>query len=1107
MAGSRIDAAMKLVHVHRKLGGRLIQDKYPSHYMPGVGRQVAGAYATKGFVDGEPVAESTDTVYDALGNVAIPGTAAPSDEKEPARGSRILEGFSKGFGHQPLGFSEENKLKYPLTTGTWQPFVAPLDAAMRLPGGIAGAAAGAVGAGTEAATGDEGFANRAERQAKEFADFLMIEAGQVRPRAPTHTDSIPRGGDILPRETAQRPMIERAGPPMIEGEVVGGAPKALPEPPRAMLEAPREPVEPVRAVEPAPEAPTAMLEAPREVLEPARAVAEAPVEPAGPLPIVPMTRSEANQKIKELRQSMAGLEKDSPEFKAIQEQMKEINLQVKSAPQEPSVAAAPAPVKEVSPAREVQFSSVNPKGNILMRPSVSQYELKGPETQTVESFLNQIKGMPGISPEIVEEIALRRHLTSPELDALRTPITKAEFEKLFPPSQYNKVDLKNQGVSDIQHYRAMAENSIDAGPEEIFMNNMVNEWGMPQNETTEIISNILGNAVSGEYDAWKDIPREARSVLTSKGIKNIDDLYTYYDNILEKEVDKIYNEIIQEQEREGLLEKSSGYQNAHVQRLVENVTKTNIGNYFELGVTHPDSHTLYKHFPANKNMVGHFRGQFLSGDDSLITSNDKSPHIKTDPNSMVIEEIQSDVQKDTEQSGATKNVHATVFKAAIQHALENGVENVYYPTSKIVAFVREMKPSQFASIYDQEIVKYGLDPLLKIPGVTSKKVGKDYIKLHFSPDAIKYILEGPGQRLTNYAKGGVVNNYLPPKNDKSIVDKAMAVARTAGGRIGYANEGAVRDPNDPLGGLAQDANDPNQWLQFGGQDQGEASKGVPISEESSAILKPMGVDLPQEAKTPLIARAQSVARLIKSDQDVSSDSNSPFANFIPRDNPQRSKNFDEWFGDSLVKNKDGTPKTVYHGTSSDFSVFRPSSTGEFGPGIYATDLADEASSYAGTHPEGTGQNVMPVHIRMEQPFVAKDPSDFWEKFGGKTDADAIQNARKAGYDGVIIERPYTIYDEKRKQFYQTGKNHTHYVVFDPGQIKSAIGNSGKFSLKDLDINKNEGGKVQAVRKGLPERARGGSIVSKALMLKSPSGSSLHEAIRIAKQHRGTPRRS
>jgi hypothetical protein len=181
--------------------------------------------------------------------------------------------------------------------------------------------------------------------------------------------------------------------------------------------------------------------------------------------------------------------------------------------------------------------------------------------------------------------------------------------------------------------------------------------------------------------------------------------------------------------------------------------------------------------------------------------------------------------------------------------------------------------------------------------------------------------------------------------------------------------------------------------------------------------------------------------------------------YLAHDDPSRKQNFENWFGDSVVKNQDGTPKTVYHGSGADFSVFRPSKTGEFGPGVYATDLADEASSYAGTHPEGMGQNVMPVHIRMEQPFVAKNPSDFWDAFGGKTDTDAMLNAQKAGYDGVIIERPYTIYDDKRKQFYQTGQTHTHYVVFDPKQIKSAIGNKGTYDLKSPKITEARGGTI------------------------------------------------
>ena len=234
------------------------------------------------------------------------------------------------------------------------------------------------------------------------------------------------------------------------------------------------------------------------------------------------------------------------------------------------------------------------------------------------------------------------------------------------------------------------------------------------------------------------------------------------------------------------------------------------------------------------------------------------------------------------------------------------------------------------------------------------------------------------------------------------------------------------------------------------------------------------------------------------------DANSGFVYSTPeptvaqsRSSPQREKNFENWFGESVVKNQDGLPKTVYHGSGSDFSVFKPSSTGEFGPGIYATDLAEEASSYAGTHPEGTGQNVMPVHIRMEQPFVAKDPSEFWEKFGGKTDAEAMENAKKAGYDGVIIERPYTIYDEKRRQFYPTGKNHTHYVVFDPGQIKSATGNKGTFSLKDTDITKNSGGAVD-------ENVKKEDALSRAMDISRFGTDAVQSAVNLARQHRGRP---
>ena len=186
--------------------------------------------------------------------------------------------------------------------------------------------------------------------------------------------------------------------------------------------------------------------------------------------------------------------------------------------------------------------------------------------------------------------------------------------------------------------------------------------------------------------------------------------------------------------------------------------------------------------------------------------------------------------------------------------------------------------------------------------------------------------------------------------------------------------------------------------------------------------------------------------------------------YVSHADPKRAENLAKWHGKShhLLKNEDGSPKTLYHGTQGNFSIFKPSKTGEFGPGIYSTDRTDEAADYAGTHPEGTGSAIMPVHVRMNNPFIVKNNMDeFWNKFGGKTDDEAMFNAMASGHDGVIFNRPYTFYDEKTKKIVPTGQNHTHYIAFSPNQIKSAIGNQGTFDPSDPDITKANGGLVDA----------------------------------------------
>jgi hypothetical protein len=163
-----------------------------------------------------------------------------------------------------------------------------------------------------------------------------------------------------------------------------------------------------------------------------------------------------------------------------------------------------------------------------------------------------------------------------------------------------------------------------------------------------------------------------------------------------------------------------------------------------------------------------------------------------------------------------------------------------------------------------------------------------------------------------------------------------------------------------------------------------------------------------------------------------------------------SSAFREWFGDSKVVGKDGKPLVVYHGTSSEFTTFRRTRTGEFGPAIYTTADPKEAAQYgvgAGAGLMGEPPvRVMPVYVSLQTPFTGGVDA-FWKQFGGEgvTDAEAVQNAISEGYDGVIATR---------KEW--NDKILTHYIAFEPTQIKSATGNRGTFDPKNPDIRYSAG---------------------------------------------------
>lgn len=91
------------------------------------------------------------------------------------------------------------------------------------------------------------------------------------------------------------------------------------------------------------------------------------------------------------------------------------------------------------------------------------------------------------------------------------------------------------------------------------------------------------------------------------------------------------------------------------------------------------------------------------------------------------------------------------------------------------------------------------------------------------------------------------------------------------------------------------------------------------------------------------------------------------------------------------------PQRMYHGTGAadDFSMFRPSESGAFGPGVYLSNDAAHAGSYAGLD---DGARVMPLDV--SGPFASMDDYLSTLHANGRN-PEAAQNALlEQGFTGV-----------------------------------------------------------------------------------------------------------
>jgi hypothetical protein len=165
-------------------------------------------------------------------------------------------------------------------------------------------------------------------------------------------------------------------------------------------------------------------------------------------------------------------------------------------------------------------------------------------------------------------------------------------------------------------------------------------------------------------------------------------------------------------------------------------------------------------------------------------------------------------------------------------------------------------------------------------------------------------------------------------------------------------------------------------------------------------------------------------------------------------------------------------KRLYHGTGKDIKEFDKSKIKRpmFGEGFHLAESPALASFYAEQFKDG--QNVMPVHAQIKNPFVLKSMTD-WYDVPGNTDAERTAWVKSKGFDG--IKYPHGA------SYNAQHESGTGWVAFEPTQIKSATGNRGTYDTSKADINMNDGGEVKDEDEPVRMKLKGDSGANKRMI--------------------------
>jgi len=300
----------------------------------------------------------------------------------------------------------------------------------------------------------------------------------------------------------------------------------------------------------------------------------------------------------------------------------------------------------------------------------------------------------------------------------------------------------------------------------------------------------------------------------------------------------------------------------------------------------------------------------------------------------------------------------------------------------------------------------------------------------------------------------------------------------------YAELAKQYDPLDPTG-LALSALIPLPFAAHGAVRNVRAARGSNATARPEAAPPAVAPEVVDAAMTHNLTVQQDVHEAVPPAARAAEVMRGPVT-----ENP----NFKAWFGDSKVVDEDGKPLVVYHGTARDFTAFdigrsgeATGNTGFYGEGVYFTEDADYAAGFGAfaRRTEDDAVSVVPAYLSLQNPaYIHVNPKDAsLVSLARETVDRLLEIAREEAPPDAVLAKLETYAGEgKFEQFMGTlysnfgkgsgvteilkragfdgvvvygnngGRNFlSEAVAFRPEQVKSAIGNSGRFDPNSASL--------------------------------------------------------